>query len=232
MIALNGNTGKMLWYQQVTPHDLRDYDFQDSPIITTQRVDGVKTEIVIGAGKSGKVIGFRADDGKRLWTLNIGMHNSNEYGPFPSKPVLFCPGSLGGVLTPMAETGDTLYVPWIDLCLKGDDSGPTGAGSYEGGGLAAVNATTGQIVWKHIFNSLDSGAATIAGNVVFTSTFNGKIYALAATTGAVLWSAQAPAGINSFPAVTKDMLIIGAGAPVASGKHATDEIIAYSLGGK
>ncbi len=32
LVALDGATGKLLWYQQVTPHDLRDYDFQDSPI--------------------------------------------------------------------------------------------------------------------------------------------------------------------------------------------------------
>jgi hypothetical protein len=48
---------------------------------------------------------------------------------------------------------------------------------------------------------------------------------------AVLWSAQAPAGINSFPAATKDMLIVGAGAPNGSTKR-QDELVAYSLGGR
>ena len=38
LVALDGATGKLLWYQQVTPHDLRDYDFQDSPIIVTVTV--------------------------------------------------------------------------------------------------------------------------------------------------------------------------------------------------
>ena len=35
LVALDGTTGKLLWYRQVTPHDLRDYDFQDSPILVT-----------------------------------------------------------------------------------------------------------------------------------------------------------------------------------------------------
>ena len=238
LVALNGDTGKLLWYQQVTPHDIRDYDFQDSPIITTERLGGVPTEVVIGAGKSGKVVAFRAADGKRLWTLNIGKHNKYQYGPFPvesgltpARAVTYCPGSLGGVLTPMAETDNTLYVPWIDLCLKATASGITGEAGSATGGLAAVDAANGQIVWKHLFNSVDSGAATIAGNVVFTSTVNGTMYALADRTGAVLWTAQTPAGINSFPAITKDMLIIGAGAPTAA-KSRQDEIIAYALAGK
>lgn len=231
LVALNGKTGKLLWYQQVTPHDIRDYDFQDSPIITTQDVAGVATEIVIGAGKSGKVVAFNADTGTRIWTLNIGKHNQHEYGDFPAKSVTYCPGSLGGVLTPMAETGGTLYVPWIDWCFKGKATGPTGASKSETGGLAAVNAVTGQIEWTQPFTSFDSGGATIANNVVFTSDFFGTIYALSTTNGAILWSTKAPAGINSFPAMSRDMLIIGAGAKT-SAKNPHGEIIAYSLGGQ
>ena len=234
LVALNGDTGKLLWYQQVTPHDLRDYDFQDPPIVTTQSIGGTKTEIVIGAGKSGKVVAFRADNGKRLWVLNIGEHNKYQYGPLPPKPVVYCPGSLGGVLTPMAQSGDVLYVPWIDLCLKASATTPPAAPSpvSETGGLAAVNAATGTIIWKRTFKSLDAGAATVANNVVFTSTFNGMIYALSTKNGSVLWSTKAPAGINSFPAITKTMLIIGAGAPTKGVSKPNGEIIAYSIGTK
>jgi hypothetical protein len=46
----------------------------------------------------------------------------------------------------------------------------------------------------------------------------------------VLWKTKAPTGINSFPAVTKTMLIVGAGARTAA-KHPHDELVAYSLPG-
>ncbi|MGC1184588.1 MAG: PQQ-binding-like beta-propeller repeat protein [Candidatus Dormiibacterota bacterium] len=233
LVALNGNSGKLLWYQQVTPHDVRDYDFQISPIITTEEIDGVQTEVVIGAGKSGKVIAFRADNGQRLWTLNIGEHNQNEYGPLPAKPVTYCPGSVGGVETPMAETGTTLYVPWVDWCFKADAKGVTGYGKSTSGGLAAVNTITGAIEWKHVFTTFPLGAATIANNVVFTSTVKGEVYGMSTVDGSVLWSTQMTAGINSYPAVTKDMLIIGAGLPTkASQKKPNAEIVAYSLAGQ
>ena len=233
LVALDGANGKLLWYQQVTPHDLRDYDFQDSPIVLSVPVHGVRTEIVIGAGKSGKVIAFRASDGKRLWTLAIGKHNKYEYGPLPTKPVVYCPGSLGGVLTPMAEARGVLYVPLIDLCFKGSATGLVRGGPVPpaSGGLAAVDAATGAIIWKRTLRSIDSGAATVANDVVFTSTYDGTIDALSTKTGAVLWTTKAPDGIDSFPAITRTMLIVGAGAPTSTAKTPRGEIIAYALPG-
>jgi alcohol dehydrogenase (cytochrome c) len=226
LVALNGDTGKVLWYQQVTSHDLRDLDFQVSPVITT--IGG--TEAVIGAGKSGKVVAFRADTGKRLWTLNVGLHK-NDTGPLTKKPETVCPGALGGVETPMALNAGLVYVPWVDLCVKEGATGLAGGFNFAGGkgGLAAVDSSTGKVVWSHKYPTLAVGAATIANDVVFTETYTGTIYAYNAKTGALLWQTKAPNGINSFPAVTKTMFIVGAGAP--TGKHPLNEIVAYSLNG-
>ena len=233
LVALDGATGKLLWYQQVTPHDLRDYDFQDPPIIVTVRVHGVSTEAVIGAGKSGYVIAFRASNGTRLWTRAIGRHNRYQSGPLPSRPVVYCPGGLGGVLTPMAEARSVLYVPWNDLCFKASATGLVRGGPVPpvSSGLAAIDTETGAVIWKHAFNSLDAGAATVANDIVFTSSYDGTIYALSTKSGETLWRRKAPAGIDSFPAVTKTMLIVGAGAPTSTGKTPTAELIAYSLPG-
>lgn len=230
LVALDGATGRLLWYRQVTPHDLRDYDFQDPPIVSTLRIRGVRTEVVIGAGKSGEVVAFRAADGERLWTLGIGRHNRYEHGPLPAKPVVYCPGSLGGVLTPMAAAHGVLYVPWIDLCFEGSATGLVRGGPVApvAGGIAAVNAATGTVRWKRTFPSMDMGAATIANDVVFTSTYDGTVYALSARTGAALWTTKAPAGINSFPAVTRTLLVVGAGARTGAG-NPHGEIVAYSL---
>src|SRR5581483_10948592 len=144
------------------------------------------------------------------------------------KPVLYCPGSLGGVLTPMAEARSVLYVPWIDLCFKGSATGLVGAGEA-GGGVAAVDDATGTVRWKHALKGIDSGAATVADDVVFTSTSDGTIYALATKSGATLWRTKAPSGINSFPAVTRTMLIVGTGARTSAQAPPHGEIVAYGL---
>jgi outer membrane protein assembly factor BamB/plastocyanin len=229
LVALDGATGKLLWFQQVTPHDFRDYDFQVAPIVRSQMINGTNTEIVIGAGKSGKVVAFRADNGKRLWTRNVGVHKFDS-GPFPlKKAVCYEPGFLGGVETPMAASGNLVYVPWVDLCFKATATGIKSAGGLNGGtgGLAAINSATGKVVWKNHLPSPAYGAATVANDVVFTATLAGKIYAYDAQTGKLLWTTTAPAGINAFPAVTKDMLIVGAGAP-GNLKKPHYQIVAYS----
>jgi len=230
LVALDGSNGKLLWFRQVTPHDFRDYDFQVAPIVRSQTVNGTNTETVIGAGKSGKVVAFRADNGKRLWTRNVGIH-MHDSGPFPlKKAVCYEPGFLGGVETPMAASGNLVYVPWV---LQRNSATATGikSANFNGGtgGLAAIDAATGKVVWKNHLPSPAYGAATVANDVVFTATLSGTIYAFDTKTGKALWTTQAPAGINSFPAVTKDMLIIGAGAAASKIKHPQNAIVAYSL---
>jgi alcohol dehydrogenase (cytochrome c) len=229
LVALDGATGKLLWFQQVTPHDVRDYDFQVAPIVTSQTIDGTRTEIVVGAGKAGKVVAFRADNGKRLWTRNVGVHK-HDSGPFQlDKSVCYEPGELGGVETPMAAKGDLVYVPWVDLCFNATAKGIKQTNFNAGkGGLAALDLATGKVRWKQHFPSPAFGAATVANDVVFTETLAGKIYAFDAMTGKALWTTSAPAGINAFPAVTKNMLIVGAGA-TGKQKHPQNEIVAYSL---
>ena len=93
-----------------------------------------------------------------------------------------------------------------------------------------MNPATGAVRWTHPFPKIDVGAATVANDTVFTSTYDGTIYALSNRTGATLWSTKAPVGVNSFPAVTKTMLIVGAGAP-STAKKPLNELIAYSLNG-
>jgi outer membrane protein assembly factor BamB len=64
--------------------------------------------------------------------------------------------------------------------------------------------------------------------VVFTSTFDGNIYAFDTRSGKTLWMGNARAGINGFPAIAGDMLLGGAGVP-GFFPNAQPELIAYEL---
>jgi alcohol dehydrogenase (cytochrome c) len=222
----------LLWFRQTVPHDVRDYDFEDSPIVTTIPVGGVQTEVVLAGGKAGWVYAYRASDGKQLWKLSVGKHQ-NDVGPLPKKPVTIFPGLFGGVETPMALADNRLFVPWDDLPSNigatGFGGNPAAFGFKKGrGGLTAVDAATGKVLWQRTLPSLADGGATVANDVVFTSTFAGTTYALDTRTGKTLWTAQAPAGINSFPAIDGDTLIVGA-ATTGFLKNPKFEVIAYSL---
>ena len=57
------------------------------------------------------------------------------------------------------------------------------------------------------------GAATVVNDLVFTSTFDGMIYAFNKYTGSLVWDYQSPAGINAWPAVSGDTIVFPAGVP-------------------
>jgi len=202
-------------------------------IITTTSVQGTPTEIVLVAGKMGKAYAYRADNGKRLWTLSVGKHQ-NDTGPLPRKVVSIFPGDLGGVETPMALAGNRLFVPWLNFpthaSASGLPGGLTASVSFKTGrgGLTAVNAATGKVLWQRKLPSMDFGAATVANDVVFTSTYAGTVYAFDTTTGKTLWTTKAPAGINSFPAIDGDTLLVTA-ATTGFDKNPHFQLIAYSL---
>jgi outer membrane protein assembly factor BamB len=230
LVALDGQTGKLLWFRQAIPHDLRDYDLMIPAITATVPIQGVQTEVELVAGKMGKAYAYRADNGQHLWTRSVGKHQ-NDTGPLPTKPIDVFPGIFGGVETPMAYAANRLFVPWLNFPTHASASGIAGGlGNFKTGtgGLTAIDPGTGKVLWQNKLPSEDFGAATVANDVVFTSTYAGTIYAFDTKTGKTLWTTKAPAGINSFPAVTKDMLIVGAGGP-GNLKNPQYQIVAYSL---
>jgi outer membrane protein assembly factor BamB len=228
--VLDGATGKLKWYRQVIPHDVRDYDLMIAPVLYTPPSG---SELVIGAGKMGKVYAWNAATGAPVWQKSVGKH-LNDTGLLPKKKVTICPGDFGGVETPMAQAGGTLFVPWLNLCAVGSATSETIPPSAFGtatGGLTAFDAATGTVKWTAKLPHADFGAATVANDVVFTSDFTGKLYAFSTTDGKLLWTAQAPAGINAFPAVTQNMLLVGAGtAGLGTNPKPVFSLVAYSLG--
>jgi outer membrane protein assembly factor BamB len=230
LVALDGATGKLLWYRQAVSHDTRDYDLMIPAIVATVDVDGTATEAVLVAGKMGKVYAYEAASGKPLWNLSVGKH-LHDTGPLPHKPGKIYPGDLGGVETPMAYASGRLFVPWSNLPTIASASGP--ASEFPNlklgtGGFTAVDAATGNVLWQHAFPTMDFGGAAVANDVVFTADYNGTVYAFDVRTGEMLWSAKAPAGVNSFAAVDGDTLLVGAAAP-GFRKNPKFQLVAYSL---
>jgi outer membrane protein assembly factor BamB len=229
LVVLDGSTGKLKWYRQVIAHDVRDYDLMIAPVLFTPSGG---SQLVIGAGKMGKVFAWNAATGASVWRANVGKH-LNDSGLLPKKPVTVCPGDFGGIETPMAQAKGTLFVPWLNLCAQASAttfSVPGSVFAKATGGLTAFDAATGKVKWQKALPHPDFGAATVANDVVFTSDFTGKIYAFSTTTGKQLWTAQAPAGINAFPAVTDHMLLVGAGTPgLGTNPKPVYSLVAYAL---
>jgi alcohol dehydrogenase (cytochrome c) len=186
---------------------------------------------VIGAGKAGAVIAWDRRSRRRLWQAEVGRHG-NDRGPLPDRPVTVCPGLFGGVETPMAYAGGTVFVPVVDLCMRGSSFGYPSLRTVDvsngSGELVALDAATGRRRWRVSLPGPDFGCATVAEGVVFTSTFDGGVYGFDMRDGSRLWSTQLRAGINACPALAGNVLLVGAGVP--TGKHAVLELDAFATG--
>lgn len=222
LLAIDAKTGRILWHDQVTPHDIRDYDFQLPPLVVGHTI--------VGAGKAGKVIAWDSRTHRRVWETPVGVHR-NDTGPLPEHKVDVCPGLYGGVETPMAAAGGRVYVPVVNLCMRGSATGYQALASVNPlsgtGELVALSAKNGRELWKRRLTTPDFGCATAGDGVVFTATLDGSILGLDARTGATLWSARTSAGINACPALADGMLFVAAGVPLGT-RHAF-ELVAYGL---
>jgi len=235
--------GKLLWYYQLTPHDLYDWDLQNPPVLTTANGQPV----VIAGGKAGIIIELDAQTGKLLWQRPVGGHSGHENDGLLTEhatptsqgllPAHYClePSIYGGVLTQLASNGSTTFAAVNDLALAASPSGFTGsiASQFQTvenavGEMVAVNQDTGAVIWDTPLPSSPYGAATVTNDVVFTTTLKGYLYALDATNGTILFSTPMSAGSNAPVAVDGDYVIAGAGVPLSGTQR--NMIIAYKLG--
>lgn len=223
LVVLRARTGRLVWYDQVRKHDVRDYDFEASPILAGRRV--------FGAGKGGRVVAWDRVTRRRLWSQAVGTH-LHDLGPLPAAWTTVCPGLWGGVETPMAYADGRLFVPVVERCMRESavHTRAPSAASTGRGELTALSATTGRELWAARFGSPAMGCATVARDVVFAPTLDGHVYGLAASSGRVLWRTRTSAGIIGCPAVAGDLLLVGAGAPTGSSN--ARELVAYALPGK
>jgi alcohol dehydrogenase (cytochrome c) len=224
LLVLATGSGALRWYDQVTPHDIRDHDFQLPPILAT--VAG--HALVLSSGKAGIAIAWDRRTHRRVWQTEVGVHR-NDRGPLPPRFVEVCPGLLGGVETPMAYADGRLFVPVVDLCVRGSARGYQSLASVDvtrgSGELVALDAATGRRLWRRRLSQPTFGCATVAADVVFTTTFDGHVHAFGAADGAPLWSARLRAGSNACPAVAGDTLLVPAGVPLGPG--AVPELVAF-----
>jgi len=235
--------GKLLWYYQLTPHDLFDWDLQNSPVLTTANGQPV----VIDGGKAGVLVELNAQTGKLLWKLPVGVHSGPADAGLitenatPTSPIALPanfslePGVFGGVESQLATNGSTTFAAVNNLAVPMSVKGVTESSkAFEAsipkatGEMVAVDQDTGKIEWDDKLPSSPYGAATVTNNVVFTTTYNGHLYAFNATTGAILLNTPLSAGSNAPVAIDGDYVLTGAAVPL-SGQAM---IIAYQLGAK
>ena len=222
IVALNPDTGKMVWYYQVSPHDVHDWDAEETPVLIDGTIDGKPRKLLAQASRNGFYFLLDRTNGQHLvtepiidtinWTSGLNKNGAPIANPakYPSTDgVLVSPASGGATNWPMPsfdpQTG-LLYVgttrSYSMFYLTDTDARPEGwagvdrqAGS-EGGALLAIDYKTGKPTWRHDWPSGNGVVSmlTTAGNLLFTSNGN-NVIAFNPADGKILWHA----GLTASP---------------------------------
>jgi alcohol dehydrogenase (cytochrome c) len=229
LLALDGDTGKLKWYFQFTPHDVHDWDSTEVPVLADALVRGEKHKAILFGNRnafyyvldraSGKFLAGRPY-AKQTWAR--GLDDSG-------KPILIpntSPSDEGNKVYPDVGGGTNWFSPSYSpqtnlfylsardvggIYNKGDTEYKPGA-QFNGGGfrpipgeepsgaIRALNPGTGELKWEFKLHSgAWGGVLSTAGNLLFGASNEGDFYALDATTGRFLWRFQTGASINSNP---------------------------------
>jgi polyvinyl alcohol dehydrogenase (cytochrome) len=206
VLALNMDTGKILWTQQATPNDAynsscalfmdatqsncpaehgSDFDFGASPILATTRRG---RQILVAAQKSGVVYGLDpANGGKIIWQTRIGKG-----------------GPLGGIEWGAAADAQNVYAAVSDCDWKtfertkdGQKRSVVDLDPDKGGGLFALRLTDGHIVWntptpaacsdREHCSPAQLAAVTALPGVIFSGSLDGHLRAYSSRSGKVVW---------------------------------------------
>lgn len=238
-LAINGQSGELAWYHQVREHDILNYDLQNSPMLATAQIEGQARDLVIATGKMGYVYAFDRGSGELIWQTPVGVHENDELQAIPlGEVVMVTPGFWGGIESPTALADGVVYVAAVNLptpysatafdAKDGDEAVANAEGRIDytlgNSQVLALDLATGKILWDVPLPVIDFGGVTVVGDLLFTATYDGVIYALNRQDGSIVWQYQAPGGIIAWPAAAGDTLIW----PVGLGRE--PQLLALRLG--
>jgi len=233
ILALNADTGKMVWYFQASPHDTHDWDAVETPVLFDADFDGKPRKLLAQASRNGYFFVLDRTTGKNLVSAPFvptnfakGVRADGSPIPNPAKEP-----QPDGALVSSAEVGGTNWAaasfdPQTGLfyvnAMQGysywylvlDKNGH--AETHEGGevltlkttaALLGVDYKTGKIRWRREAGARvnNAGILTTAGHLLFTSDAFGNLLALDPADGHVLWHTRPGGNENDAAPVTYEL---------------------------
>jgi len=178
VLAIDANTGKLKWYFQFTPHDLYDYDANETPVLVDADENGTTRHLLVQADRNGFFYVLDRTSGKFLrsapfvkklnWATGIDASGRPMLSDrIPTKEGIYiCPGVVGATnwFSPSYNPSTGLfYVMALESCsLYFAKSTPFTPGeTYYGTGtkfpsgersqkiLLALSVSDGKEVWRY-----------------------------------------------------------------------------------
>ncbi|MDP1932043.1 MAG: pyrroloquinoline quinone-dependent dehydrogenase [Gammaproteobacteria bacterium] len=114
LVALNIDTGAVVWHQQLVHHDVWDYDTPSQPTLTTIQKGGESVAAVVVVTKTGMLFAFERDSGEPIYEINERpVPRSDVPGELLSPTQPF--SSIPALVDHRALTEDDAFgVAWFD----------------------------------------------------------------------------------------------------------------------
>jgi alcohol dehydrogenase (cytochrome c) len=239
IVALNPETGKLVWGFQVSPHDTHDWDANEVPVLVDGAFNGQPRRMLMQASRNGYFFVLDRTNGKSLLTTPFATVNwakgiDSEGHPIPDSAKY---PSKAGVLVSPNESGATNFRPpsfdpatGLFIVSAQDGYGiyffKSEHGAYGWAGadygvagkafLRAIDYQTGKIVWNHSIGdgAGTAGVLTTATGLTFSGDVSGNLMALRTSDGATLWH-QKIGSIGNGPITYeldgKQYIVVGGG---------------------
>jgi alcohol dehydrogenase (cytochrome c) len=229
VVALNPSNGSLKWHFQFTPHDLHDWDANQTSILLDGVVKGKQRKLLATANRNAFYYLLDRETGEYLlgvpYAKQTWANGIDEKGRPIFKPGTE-PSEKGTFLFPSLQGATNWYSPsysrqtglfYVAVREMGSYYFKTEAeykpGEYFLGGgeqaetgdkakgaVRAIDALTGETEWSFDLHSPPwAGVMSTAGGLVFAGTNEGNFLALDAKTGKSLWDFQTGAAIRSNP---------------------------------
>lgn len=209
ILALDPATGKMKWYYQFTPHDLKDQDANQPPLLVDTRYHGQDRKLMLFANRNGFFYVLDRTDGKVLlakpfvkkltWASGIGADGRPQ---LLKEGDLSCPDiATNWNATAFSPVTRLYYVVALEKCAVNPsrEDWKKAPPREEPGKkyLRALDIETGNVVWERpqvgpTEGKREAGVLATAGGLLFYGDPPGDFVAMDERNGKPLW--HFPAG--------------------------------------
>ncbi len=224
-MAVDLHTGKIIWWFQLVPHGLSDWDNSWSTIIGTTN----GTESIFKASKAGILFSLNASNGAPNWVFDnpavkwapglrpLDPTNVTQMlTPWPNYPNaswIQAPGLAGSLEMDLAYDGHNIYGAWFNSSPNVEvvDAKTQYAQTLrtlpapqwsDNITLDAINANTGKVVWSQFFNNfVFRGGMTVTNGMIIMPGGDGNDYFLSAATGKILYTLHIGAPLFVDPTI-------------------------------
>jgi len=204
ILALDPGTGKLKWHYQFTPHDVRDWDAAQPPVLVDARYRGQDRKLLLHADRNGFFYVLDRTNGqillaekfvKRLtWASGIGPDGRPQLLP---EGDVSCPeNATNWNSTAFSPVTRLYYVMALEKCVVklSPGSWKTEHPQEEPGKkyLRALDIESGKVVWEKpqigpAEGKRNTGVLATAGGIVFYGDPNGDFVAVDERDGKMLW---------------------------------------------